>query len=435
MDSYWWILSFIPIIAYYFYYKKFRVYIWYQNDITSETKNYRGKSLPCYPNGWFKIMNSGELKAGDVKYIDYCGRNIALFRGTDQKAYALDAYCAHMGANLAIGGTVKYDKCIQCPFHGWVYDGSTGNCVMDSKLESRKGEFYVYHDVETCEKKNGSALKNECDGQIKVKKYALREIEGQILIWYHVKEELREKPYYEPLVLGLGTEYKLEFRGESVNFINCHIQDIPENGADLKHFYYVHTYIFPWLKVVTFKWNLKWMAASDPNLLEYMKLQDPYLNSFRRKLFDKIITPENKQYLSVLSLENSLVIFGKEFRFFTLTGFQLGPGLVYLFLKSKLFETCFQQGVTPIDKHMQRVTHRISTSKFFPYFLSATYLWAEVQQLLADAKIWNNKKLTPRLAYDLTSQADKFMYNWRTWYSQFYEGASEFEKNLTKYDW
>lgn len=34
-----------------------------------------------------------------------------------------------MGANLGIGGTVINEKCIQCPFHGWLYDGSTGDCV------------------------------------------------------------------------------------------------------------------------------------------------------------------------------------------------------------------------------------------------------------------------------------------------------------------
>jgi len=34
-----------------------------------------------------------------------------------------------MGANLGIGGQVVNDKCIQCPFHGWLYDGKTGDCV------------------------------------------------------------------------------------------------------------------------------------------------------------------------------------------------------------------------------------------------------------------------------------------------------------------
>jgi len=176
---------------------------------------------------------------------------------------------------------------------------------MDSKLESRKYEFYAYHDIDTCEKKNGSVLKKECDGQIKIKKYTVREVQGQILVWYHGKEELREKSLYGPLDLNLKSDYNLQFRGESINFVNCHIQDIPDNGADLKHFYYVHTYIFSWLKWVTFKWSLRWTTASDPNLEEYMKLQDPYMNDFRKKLFKKVITPENIEYLSILIMENS----------------------------------------------------------------------------------------------------------------------------------
>ena len=35
-----------------------------------------------------------------------------------------------MGANLGIGGVVKNEHCIQCPFHGWVFDGETGDCVV-----------------------------------------------------------------------------------------------------------------------------------------------------------------------------------------------------------------------------------------------------------------------------------------------------------------
>ena len=39
------------------------------------------------------------------------------------------AYCAHMGVHLGVGGKVVNNQCIQCPFHGWVYDGETGACV------------------------------------------------------------------------------------------------------------------------------------------------------------------------------------------------------------------------------------------------------------------------------------------------------------------
>lgn len=54
---------------------------------------------------------------------------MVVFRAKDGKAHALHAYCAHMGAHLGMGGKVVNNQCIQCPFHGWVYDGETGTCV------------------------------------------------------------------------------------------------------------------------------------------------------------------------------------------------------------------------------------------------------------------------------------------------------------------
>ena len=34
-----------------------------------------------------------------------------------------------MGANLGVGGQVVNETCVQCPFHGWLFDGETGQCV------------------------------------------------------------------------------------------------------------------------------------------------------------------------------------------------------------------------------------------------------------------------------------------------------------------
>jgi len=125
--------------------------------------------------------------------------------------------------------------------------------------------------MDTCEIKNGSTLVKQCEEEIHTKKYIVRETEGYVLVWFHADEKLREKPYYEPFVVNTH----LEYRGESINFVNCHIQDIPENGADLKHFFYVHTYPLSWLKCLKFKWKLKWSRGDDPDLLEKTRVEDP----------------------------------------------------------------------------------------------------------------------------------------------------------------
>ena len=54
------------------------------------------RKILSYPNGWFSISKSNELKVGDVKEMKICGRHIVLFRGTNSKPYALDAYCPHV---------------------------------------------------------------------------------------------------------------------------------------------------------------------------------------------------------------------------------------------------------------------------------------------------------------------------------------------------
>ena len=82
-----------------------------------------GKTIPPYPNGWFIVCKSKELIAGESLAIDQSGHNVTIFRSQEGKVYALHSYCAHLGANLGIGGKVVNKQCIQCPFHGWLYDG------------------------------------------------------------------------------------------------------------------------------------------------------------------------------------------------------------------------------------------------------------------------------------------------------------------------
>lgn len=63
-----------------------------------------------------------------------------MFRVENGKVHVVDAYCPHLGANLAVGGRVL-GGCIECPFHGWQFQGSDGKCVKIPYAE--KGESYA----------------------------------------------------------------------------------------------------------------------------------------------------------------------------------------------------------------------------------------------------------------------------------------------------
>ena len=104
---------------------------------------------PCsFPNGWFKLCNSDSLARGAVKYIEAAGKHLAVFRGrVDGRVGVLNAYCPHLGANLAVGGTVDGDKLV-CPFHRWSFtaDGAVAD-IPYAKVPS-VASTQAYHVVE-----------------------------------------------------------------------------------------------------------------------------------------------------------------------------------------------------------------------------------------------------------------------------------------------
>lgn len=171
-----------------------------------------GDRIPApFPNGWFSIMESQDLKPGQATSINCLGKNFAVFRSYQGQVHVIDAYCPHMGANLGVGGTV-HGNCIECPFHRWSFRGSDGECV------------------------NISYSNNPIPKIPKAKTYISHETNGLIFVWNHAEgEEPWEIPVIEEIESG-----QWSFQGRNEYYINCHIQEIPENGADVSHLNAVH---------------------------------------------------------------------------------------------------------------------------------------------------------------------------------------------------
>jgi len=75
------------------------------------------------------------------------GENFAVFRSLDGDVNILNAYCPHLGANMAIGGIVVGNS-LRCPFHGWTFDGTNGKCVqVPSDCSNGKHYRFVYRYV------------------------------------------------------------------------------------------------------------------------------------------------------------------------------------------------------------------------------------------------------------------------------------------------
>lgn len=78
------------------------------------------------PLGWYAACESRRLRRGRALTLRLCDQQLVLFRGHDGQVRALDAFCPHMGLNLALGRVE--DNELRCKFHGWKFNGK-GTCT------------------------------------------------------------------------------------------------------------------------------------------------------------------------------------------------------------------------------------------------------------------------------------------------------------------
>jgi phenylpropionate dioxygenase-like ring-hydroxylating dioxygenase large terminal subunit len=167
-----------------------------------------------YPTGWFQIGWSDELAPGTVQHVRYFGRDIALWRGESGELHATDAYCLHLGANLAVGGRVVGDE-LACPFHGWQWNGEGRNT-------------FIPHSSQPCKPR------------LQLEVWEVRDWCDAIIIWHDLAGR---PPIWQPEVIDAlesGRYYPISADTRSSHKIKAHPQMVLENGPDLFHVAFVH---------------------------------------------------------------------------------------------------------------------------------------------------------------------------------------------------
>jgi phenylpropionate dioxygenase-like ring-hydroxylating dioxygenase large terminal subunit len=113
---------------------------------------------PRFPIGWFKIAATEEIECGGLLERIFLGQPVVAFRTESGKPAVVSAFCPHLGANLARGGTVMGES-LRCPFHSlrWDVDGACvgseypGNPSYSGRLRAyptieRFGFLFAWHD-------------------------------------------------------------------------------------------------------------------------------------------------------------------------------------------------------------------------------------------------------------------------------------------------
>ncbi|CAI5455943.1 unnamed protein product [Caenorhabditis angaria] len=362
----------------------------YRERQIERLKLYRkmGEMPPVFPNGWYCVCESETLAKNEIKEITILGQFLSLIRSESGKVYITESYCPHIGANFNIGGRVVKDNCIQCPFHGWIFSAETGKCVEIPYEDGRIPD------------------------QAKVMTWPSIEINNNIYIWYH-SDGL--DPQWEIPEIPEITEGLWKFGGRTEHELMCHIQEIPENGADIAHLNYLHKSAPPVTKgsdivktnlsdmnpIVEHVWNGKWEVKSDED-----------------------------KHCGVMHLDQYMKIFGFRVPLTSskLVAEQHGPGIVHMLFdfgfwgKGVVFQT-----VTPEEPLLQRVRFRIFSN--IPWFFVKFFMTVEALQFERDVYIWSNKKY---IKNPLLVRNDGPIQKHRRWFSQFYtENSPRIEKDGT----
>ncbi|ELU08143.1 hypothetical protein CAPTEDRAFT_130540 [Capitella teleta] len=353
-----------------------------QKDMVNVVRKRRmvGDLPPVYPNGWFAVFESHELKSGQVHNVSFLGKNLAVFRSEKGTAHVLDAYCPHLGANLAIGGQVKGD-CLECPFHGWQFRGDDGKCVKVPYIED----------------KNIPAIAN-------IHSYQVLEQNGFVQIWYHAEGV---EPHWTPPVIDEIANGDWTYRGRTEHVINCHIEEVPENGSDVAHLGHLHGPIMFAGIDLRYTYDKIWSFGKHMWAGEWSQCPD-------------------EKHVGILRLKHSMKLFGIHIPLLDMDveARQTGPGIVYLLLKNKFWgRGALMHCVTPMEPMQQKMVHQIYVNRYLPTVFAKFIMLGEALMVERDIMIWNNKKYEGKPVY-VKSKEDGLIAKHRRWYSQFYSENS-----------
>ncbi|KVQ54883.1 2Fe-2S ferredoxin [Burkholderia territorii] len=166
----------------------------------------RRRPMP-YPNGWFALCYSDELKPGDVRIAPFMGHELIVYRTARGEAHAAEPYCPHLGAHLGHGGKVDGDHLV-CPFHGLAF-GPDGTCAR--------------------------APGDRMPPRAALARWLTCERNGVVLVW---RDSEDAQPDWE--IDEIDTRGGFSSPKTTCDLFDGYVHDVGENSADVLHFAHLH---------------------------------------------------------------------------------------------------------------------------------------------------------------------------------------------------
>lgn len=322
---------------------------------------------PPYPDGWYMVAASADIKRGEAMYVECLGKQIALFRSeSNGQVHAIDAFCPHMGANLAHGKVI--DDQLRCPFHGWRINGFGQVCHIptNDKLPAR---IHTHWEVmEYC---------------------------GMVVL-YHAEHKPDRVLYRLPQQSRIDSG-KSVYRGRhNGGEVRMHIIEFAENAVDFQHFPEIHGVMhIPWTRITI-----------------------PFIKIHHEASWER---DANAAHLAYFRDQSVLEILGRIIRktgaSAKITFYGAGGMVQFDFSIPNLGRITMFQTHTPIAPLKQQVHFSWFSDKRISRVLASYVVGNWVSQWRRDVEIWENKVYRKK---PLLTKSDGPVHRMRRWYRQFY---------------
>ena len=88
---------------------------------------------------WVIVGLARDLRAGKLHPRLVAGERLVLFRDAEGKPAALLDRCPHRGVALSLGRLEG--GIVECPFHGWKFDGTGANCLVPWNPDAKRDQL------------------------------------------------------------------------------------------------------------------------------------------------------------------------------------------------------------------------------------------------------------------------------------------------------
>ncbi len=326
-----------------------------QLDATQKTR---------FARGWHCLGLSRHYNE-EPKSLDYFGTKLVAYRGADYQVHILDAYCPHMGADMA-KGTVEGNNLV-CPFHHWQW-GTDGVC---NKIPYAKN----------------------IPERAKIKAWPTLEKNGLLYVW---NDPEGNPPIPEQMIPDQPEYYSEEWSDWHMETIRVHNnnRELIDNMADMAHFAPVHNAL----------------ASSFKNIV----------NGHTYTQVMEAVPAEDGQADSMISVAT---YFGPAVMTTTMAVQLLGGML----LESRLLvshvpvsDNCFDLRFGLLFKRFPDLTRDMND------YLIQQHANSTTEGFMDDVAIWHNKI---RVDNPVLCDGDGPIHKLRQWYKQFYMDIADVPAN------